>query len=70
MTLSQYLSEKGLTYEAFGALIGVGAPAVSRYVTGARYPRRAVLLRILAATDGAVTPADLLCAPKAEGEAA
>lgn len=70
MTLSQYLDQQGLTGEAFAALIDVNPSTVCRYISGARYPRRAVLLRILAATDGAVTPADLLCAPKAEGEAA
>lgn len=69
MRLSQYLSQKGLTYEAFGALIGVGAPAVSRYISGERFPRRAVMLRIVAATDGAVQPQDFY-GQDAEGEAA
>lgn len=70
MPLSQYLSLRGLTYETFGALIGVGAPAVSRYVSGERFPRRAVLRRIVEVTDGAVGPADFPLDQKAEGEAA
>lgn len=60
MTLMQYLSEQGLTYEAFGALIGVTTPTAWRYAHGHRHPRPAVMRRIVEATDGAVGPQDFL----------
>ena len=69
MTLAQYLSEQGLTYEAFGALIGVTTPTAWRYANGKRYPGPAVMRRIVDATGGAVGPQDFLD-QSAETEAA
>ena len=69
MTLKEYLSEQGLTHEAFGASIGVTTPTAWRYANGKRYPSPAVMRRIVEATGGAVGPQDFLDqAP--EGEAA
>lgn len=69
MTLKQYLSEQDLSCEAFGRLIGVGAPSVWRYATGARMPRPNIMRKIVAATDGAVQPTDFY-SQGTEGEAA
>lgn len=60
MTLLQYLSEHGLTYEAFGAMIGVTTPTAWRYANGKRNPSLAVMRRIVEATGGAVGPNDFL----------
>jgi len=54
MTLGQYLTQKGLTREAFGRLIGVSGQSVSRYLTGARTPSKRAMLRIIKATEGDV----------------
>lgn len=70
MTLKQYLSEQGLTYGGFAALIGVGnASVVWRYANGKRMPRPAQMRRIVAATGGAVTAASFY-EQGTEGEAA
>jgi len=60
MKLMEYLSQEGLTTDAFAEKIGVSQGAVSRYATGQRFPVRAILRRIANATDGAVTANDFV----------
>ena len=60
MTLGQYLAEESISPATFGALIGVTDESVRRYSHGQRYPRPEIMRRIIAATDGAVGPQDLL----------
>jgi transcriptional regulator with XRE-family HTH domain len=63
MKLKDYLIGKKLTLEQFASVIGVEPAAVSRYASGARYPRRDIMRRIVDATDGQVSPNDFLDAP-------
>jgi transcriptional regulator with XRE-family HTH domain len=58
MTLSEYLSWKQLTDDAFASLVGVDRSAVTRWRTGARTPSRAPMKRIREVTSGAVTADD------------
>jgi len=58
MRLEQYLEKHGLTLAAFGARIGVSAPAVHRYVRGDRIPARAIMQKITKVTANKVGPAD------------
>ena len=58
MRLADYLQEKKLTVEAFGALIGRSHTSVVRYVSGERTPGRSTMERIVSATEGRVTPND------------
>lgn len=58
MELKTYLLQQGMTLSAFAEEIGVRTPSVSRYATGARIPRPAIMARIVAATGGAVTAQD------------
>jgi transcriptional regulator with XRE-family HTH domain len=62
MTLAQYLAHAGLTQAGFAQQIGVSQTAVGRYALGLRVPRPAIQRRIMTATNGAVTPADLVFA--------
>lgn len=59
MTLADYLDHHKLTYAAFAAQIDVRHPrTVERYAKGQRIPDRNVMPRIVAATEGQVTPND------------
>lgn len=62
MTLRQYLALTGMTQQQFASQIGASQSAISRYVVGLRVPRLKHLLRIIEATDGAVTPTDFVSA--------
>jgi len=53
-TLKTYLDNNGLTYQAFGKLIGVGESTVCRYLRGQRMPSRETMFRIQRATQGDV----------------
>lgn len=68
MKLADWLREQGLTQEAFGRRIEVQPQSVYRYCSGKRVPDDDVMRRIIAATDGAVTPNDFFGLPRA-GEA-
>ena len=59
MTLSHYIEHQKITASAFADLIGVSRQAVHRYLNG-RFPETDVLVKILAATNGAVTADDFL----------
>lgn len=69
MQLKQYLSEQGLTYEAFAKAIGVTTKTAWRYAHGERMPKPPIMAKIVAATDGAVREADFY-AQGTDGEAA
>ena len=58
MHLKEYLHQAGLSETAFSEMVGVSQQAVSRYASGKRIPRSAVLTRITEATDGQVTAND------------
>ena len=59
MDLRSYLAEEGASVPAFAAKIGVTYQALYRYMDGTRFPRRSVVDRIVAETNGRVTVADL-----------
>lgn len=58
MTLEQYITENGLTHEAFGKLVGAPQATINRYVNQKRFPTRDMIKRIETATDGKVSVAD------------
>jgi transcriptional regulator with XRE-family HTH domain len=60
MTLDSYLKSAGITQAEFAATLGTTQAAVSRYARGLRYPKRATLNRIIAASGGNVTANDFL----------
>lgn len=57
MTLSEFLSERGLTDERFAQSVGVSRTTVLRWRNGL-IPERETMSRIVEATDGEVTPND------------
>jgi DNA-binding transcriptional regulator YdaS (Cro superfamily) len=70
MTLAEYLSlpdpetgKRRRRYE-FAARIGVQPSMITDYCEGRTWPSRDVMERIVAATDGAVTPNDFLMVPE------
>ncbi len=75
--LTAYRTQHSLTLEGFGALVGATKSAVFKWEAGG-VPRRAVLARIVSATNGALSPNDFFSmpngverpAPQAAGEAA
>lgn len=60
MTLREYLDEKGISYESFGAEIGKTKQAVCGYVQYQINPQLETAIRIVRATDNKVTILDLL----------
>lgn len=62
MTLEDYLtrSDRKISYTDFGERIGVSQAAVSRYVSGARFPSPEIIRKIHDATNGLVTVTDML----------
>lgn len=62
MKLSEFLSRQGMSQTEFGDAIGVTGETVCRYLNGTRFPSAAIMIKIKQATDGRVTPNDLLCA--------
>lgn len=69
MTLKAYLKERGESIEAFAARAGSSPGAIHKIVYGQRQPSLSLAAKIEAATDGAVTPLDMLIA-KPETQAA
>ncbi len=66
--LSKWLSDQGLTFAAFGRLIGTGTSNVRRYClppghSQRRIPDEARMVAIYRATRGAVTPSDFYDLP-------
>lgn len=60
MKLIEYLSENHITMLAFAAQIGVDVSTIHRAVHGKVIPSRATMKAIYKATNGAVTPSDLV----------
>lgn len=58
MKLKAYLDKEKVAVAAFATDIGVSAQAVHRYLADERVPHRKVMLKIQAATKGAVAPND------------
>ncbi|MBU6525944.1 helix-turn-helix transcriptional regulator [Methylocystis sp. MJC1] len=58
MKLADYLTKNDITHADFGRLIRISQAAVTRYAQGDRFPKKEILERIYAATEGAVTPND------------
>lgn len=56
MTLKQYLASNSLSQAEFARRLGVSEAVISRYCTGLMVPRKARMLLIERATEGAVTP--------------
>lgn len=61
MRLNDYLADKRMTAEEFAMALGVTSAALSRYVTGDRVPRPAIMRKIIDLTAGRVTPNDFIC---------
>lgn len=59
-TLSAYLQQNNVSYEAFAARLGVSAMSVSRWARGQNFPRKETLQRIKQETGGLVTPDSFL----------
>jgi DNA-binding transcriptional regulator YdaS (Cro superfamily) len=60
MILETYLQKKKLNYSEFARLIDVPPSYVSMLCKASFWPGRQIMLRILRATEGKVTPNDLL----------
>lgn len=58
MTLDEYLINAGVTEAAFAETVGCSQPAINRYRRGHRIPLEDEMRRIIAATEGRVTPND------------
>jgi transcriptional regulator with XRE-family HTH domain len=58
MKLKTYLDAEGIDQTAFAAAINTTQVAVSRYVSGRRIPRPAIMRRIAHETKGLVGPED------------
>lgn len=59
MKLDAWLSQSGLSAEAFGRQLGVSGQAVRRWCSGERAPNAEMVETISAATDGLVTAQDI-----------
>lgn len=60
MTLTEYLAANNLTASAFAERLDVPPSTVIRLIKGERSPRLELLRKIMAATDGEVTPNDFV----------
>jgi hypothetical protein len=64
MKLRAYLDEKDESPSVFAAGLSISTQALYRYMSGERVPRRDVMARITAATNGAVQPNDFFLEPQ------
>jgi predicted transcriptional regulator len=55
MSLSDYMSEHGITGQALAKILGVSHQAVFKWASGERVPRPLIMLRIMEVTKGQVT---------------
>jgi len=60
MTLNDFLSSHGISKVVFAQTVNTTVATVSRISDGLVTPRRDLMKRIYAATEGAVTPNDLI----------
>jgi transcriptional regulator with XRE-family HTH domain len=58
MDLRRYLEKEKIRVAAFADAVDVSVQALYRYMHGERIPERKVMLRIIQATGGKVTPND------------
>lgn len=58
MQLKDWLAENPVTQRQFAGRIGVSDSAMSRYLSGDRIPKPAIITRIFQATGGQVTAND------------
>lgn len=70
MTLSEYLSEVGKKPSAFAESLGMPPSTILRIISGQREARIGTAAKIVAATGGKVTFAELVHVPPAEPERA
>lgn len=70
MTLSEYLSEVGKKPSAFAESLGMPASTIIRIINGQREARIGTAAKIVAATGGKVTFAELVHVPNAQNERA
>ena len=60
MHLKDYLSENNLTQQKFADQIGVTQATVARWAGGVQFPHPIFLHKIEKATEGRVTPSDMV----------
>lgn len=60
MKLAAFLSLSGITRSQFAERIGVTGATITGYCSGSIWPKREVMERIVAETNGAVTADDFL----------
>lgn len=70
MTLSEYLAEKRLKPSKFAEQLGMPPSTILRIISGAREARIGTAAKIVAATEGRVTFAELVHVPPSEAERA
>ena len=70
MTLSEYLSEVGKKPSAFAESLGMPASTIIRIINGQREARIGTAAKIVAATGGKVTFAELVHVPQVDNEKA
>jgi hypothetical protein len=58
MKLSAFLESRKINPAAFAAGTGLARQAVHRYIAGERIPDKSAMAKIVAATEGEVTPND------------
>lgn len=64
MKLANYLEHHGLGFSEFARRVGINHPrTVERWAKGQRIPAGGMMAKIVAATAGAVQPADFINAP-------
>lgn len=68
--LATYLADHDLTQSAFAELIGSTQVSVSRWISGQRMPRPAMIALIKTVTRGAVTADDFMGSEEDDEEAA
>ena len=66
MTLQEYLTEKNLKPSTFAVSARITPSIVFRILSGERKPSLDTMRKIMAATDGLVTPNDYLTEGKAD----
>jgi len=69
MTLSEYLTSNSKKPSHFADEVGVPASTITRILNGDRRPGLPLLLKILKATNGIVTPNDFAQELEAENDA-
>ncbi len=66
MTLQEFLTEKSLKPSTFAKAAGIAPSTIIRILNGERKPSLATMQKIMAASEGMVTPNDYLVEGKAD----